>query len=51
MITPVDRFSEAHLAVAGLDAPIAFYRDRVGLELAQVVPARRAASGWWRREA
>ena len=46
MITPVDRLFEAHLVVADLDASIAFYRDRVGLELAHVTPARQAAFFW-----
>ena len=43
MITPVDRLFEAHLVVADLDASIAFYRDRVGLELTHVTPAQPAA--------
>jgi len=43
MITAVVRLFEAHLTVSDLDAAIAFYRDRVGLELAHVVPARQAA--------
>ncbi|MGE5243333.1 MAG: VOC family protein [Betaproteobacteria bacterium] len=42
----VDRLFEAHLIVANLDASIAFYRDRLGLELAHVVPARQAAFFW-----
>jgi len=46
MITPIDRLFEAHLTVSNLDASIAFYRDRVGLELAHVVPARQAAFFW-----
>jgi lactoylglutathione lyase len=46
MITPVDRLFEAHLVVAELDASIAFYRDRVGLELAHVTAARQAAFFW-----
>ena len=46
MITPVDRLFEAHLTVSDLDASIAFYRDRVGLELAHVVPDRQAAFFW-----
>ena len=46
MITPVDRLFETHLVVADLDASIAFYRDRLGLELAHVVPARQAAFFW-----
>ena len=46
MITPVERLFETHLVVADLEASIAFYRDRVGLELAYVVPARQAAFFW-----
>ena len=46
MIMSVDRLFEAHLTVANLDAGVAFYRDRVGLELAHVVPARQAAFFW-----
>lgn len=46
MITRVDRLFEAHLTVSDLDASIAFYRDRVGLELAHVVAARQAAFFW-----
>ena len=46
MITRVDRLFEAHLTVSDLDASIAFYRDRVGLELAHVVAARGAALFW-----
>ena len=42
----VDRLFEAHLNVADLDASIGFYRDRLGLELAHVEPARRAAFFW-----
>jgi lactoylglutathione lyase len=45
MIT-VDRLFEAHLTVANLDTSIAFYRDKVGLELAYVLPARQAAFFW-----
>ena len=48
-MTPVagaERLFEAHLVVADLDLSIAFYRDRLGLELAHVVPARRAAFFW-----
>lgn len=45
-IALIDRLFEAHLIVADLDASIAFYRDRLGLELAHVVPARRAAFLW-----
>src|SRR3954466_422960 len=46
MITPVDRLFEAHLTVSDLDASIAFYRDRVGLELAHMVSVRQAAFFW-----
>jgi len=45
-IAVVDRLFEAHLVVADLDASIAFYRDRLGLDLAHMVPARRAAFFW-----
>jgi lactoylglutathione lyase len=45
-VAAVDRLFEAHLIVANLDASIAFYRDRVGLELAHVIPARQAAFFW-----
>src|SRR5262249_24427628 len=45
MIT-VDRLFEAHLSVANLDISIAFYRDKVGLELAYVLPSRQAAFFW-----
>jgi lactoylglutathione lyase len=37
---------EAHLPVADLEASIVFYRDRVGLQLAHVIPARQAAFFW-----
>lgn len=46
MIAAVDRLFEAHLTVADLDTSIAFYRDRVGLELAHVMPLRQAAFFW-----
>lgn len=42
----VDRLFEAHLTVGDLDASIAFYRDRLGFELAHVAPARGAAFFW-----
>ena len=45
-VAAVDHLFEAHLIVGDLDASIAFYRDRLGLELAQVIPARRAAFFW-----
>lgn len=44
--TAVARLFEAHLTVANLDASIAFYRDRLGLELAYVTPGRQAAFFW-----
>jgi lactoylglutathione lyase len=46
MITSVDRLFEAHLTVADLDTSIAFYRDRVGFELAYITPARQATFFW-----
>jgi lactoylglutathione lyase len=46
LMTPVNRLFEAHLTVADMDASIAFYRDRLGLELAHVVPGRQAAFFW-----
>jgi len=46
LIAPVARLFETHLAVADLDASIAFYRDRLGFEVAHVVPARQAAFLW-----
>ncbi len=45
-IAVVDRLFEAHLIVADLDVSIAFYRDRLGFELAHEAPARRAAFFW-----
>ena len=42
----VDRLFEAHLVVANLDISIAFYRNRLGLTLAHVMPARRTAFFW-----
>ena len=46
MPTPVIRLFEAHLSVADLDRSVAFYRDRLGLELAQVIPSRQVAFFW-----
>lgn len=46
MLGPVARLFEAHLTVADLDGSIAFYRDRLGFELAHIVPARQAAFFW-----
>lgn len=45
-VATVDRLFEAHLIVTNLDASIAFYRDRLGLELAHVIPPRQAAFFW-----
>src|SRR5688572_15670855 len=45
-VTAVPRLFEAHLIVSDLDVSVAFYRDRLGFELAHVVPARRAAFFW-----
>ena len=46
MITPVERLFEAHLTVADLDASVAFYRGRLGFELAHMTPTRQAAFFW-----
>jgi chromate reductase, NAD(P)H dehydrogenase (quinone) len=46
MIGAVERLFEAHLTVRRLDASIAFYRDRLGLELAHREPDDRAAFFW-----
>ena len=45
-MTSINRLFEAHLVVTDLDASIAFYRDRLGLELAHRLPTRRAAFFW-----
>src|SRR5882672_9930660 len=45
MATVLNLF-EAHLAVADLDASIAFYRDVLGLKLAYITPARQASFFW-----
>ena len=37
---------ETHLLVRDLERSIAFYRDKIGLELARVLPERRAAFFW-----
>ena len=42
----VDRLFEAHLIVADIDVSSTFYRNRLGLELAHMVAARRAAFFW-----
>jgi len=46
MTANVERLFEAHLPVADLDASVAFYRDRIGLELAHMMPARQVAFFW-----
>ena len=46
MVTAVNRLFEAHLTVADLGASIAFYRDRLGFELAHMERARQAAFLW-----
>src|SRR4029078_7472568 len=43
---PVHRVFAAPLIVATLHSSIAFYRDRLGLELGHVMPARQAAFFW-----
>jgi lactoylglutathione lyase len=46
MVGAVDRLFEAHLTVRRLDESIAFYRDRLGLELAYRHAADLAAFLW-----
>jgi lactoylglutathione lyase len=43
---PVLGLFETHLTVRNLDRSIAFYRDKLGLELAHLVPERRVAFFW-----
>jgi lactoylglutathione lyase len=45
-LVSANRLFETHLIVGDLETSIAFYRDRVGLELAHILPARRAAFFW-----
>ncbi len=45
-IVPIRGLFEAHLTVSDLDRSIAFYRDRLGLTLAHVIPARQVAFFW-----
>ena len=45
-IVPIRGLFEAHLTVSDLDRSIAFYRDVLGLPLAQRVPARQVAFFW-----
>ena len=46
MIVPIRGLFEAHLTVSDLDRSIAFYRDVLGLPLAQVIPERNVAFFW-----
>jgi len=43
---PIQDLFEAHLTVSDLDRSIAFYRDVLGLPLAQVFPDRQVAFFW-----
>jgi lactoylglutathione lyase len=45
-MTSVQHLFEAHVAVASLEASIAFYRDVVGLELGYTIAERQAAFFW-----
>ncbi len=45
-LLPPHGLFEAHLTVRDLDRSIAFYRDRLGLELAHVLPERQVAFFW-----
>src|SRR5580700_4826561 len=45
-IVPIRGLFEAHLTVSDLDRSIAFYRDVLGLPLAQRMPARQVAFFW-----
>lgn len=45
-IVPIRGLFEAHLTVSDLDRSIAFYRDVLGLPLAQRIAARRVAFFW-----
>jgi len=46
MIVPIRGLFEAHLTVRDLNRSIAFYRDVLGLPLAQVIPERNVAFFW-----
>lgn len=46
MIVPIRGLFEAHLTVRDLDRSAAFYRDMLGLPLAQVIPERNVAFFW-----
>ena len=43
---PISGLFEAHLTVSELDRAVAFYRDVMGLPLAQIFPERRVAFFW-----
>lgn len=43
---PIRGLFEAHLTVSSLDRAVAFYSDRLGLELALCLDARRVAFFW-----
>lgn len=45
-IAVADGLFESHLTVADLDLSVKFYRERLGFELAHVVPPRQAAFLW-----
>jgi lactoylglutathione lyase len=45
-IVPIRGLFEAHLTVSDLDRSIRFYRDVLGLPLAQRIPERRVAFFW-----
>ncbi|WP_406646724.1 VOC family protein [Aliisedimentitalea scapharcae] len=45
-ISNITGLFETHLPVADLDRSIQFYRDRIGLQLARVVPDRNVAFLW-----
>ena len=46
MLVKVDRLFEAHLTVADLGRSLAFYRDRLGLDVAAEFSSRRVAFLW-----
>ena len=45
-LTPIADLFEAHLTVSDLDRAVAFYRDQLGLPLAQIFPERKVAFFW-----
>jgi lactoylglutathione lyase len=46
MIVPIRGLFEAHLTVSDLNRSIRFYRDVLGLPLAQLIPERNVAFFW-----